>query len=307
MTAAVEPALSVTREARGRIQGDGVELAFGFWPGRGRPIVAIHGLTASYINFIGIAERLAGRRPLFALDLRGRGDSDKPLKPYGMVQHARDVAAAMRALGLGPSVIIGHSMGAYIAAALAATEPELVSGLIFLDGGYLGDLPAGLDPDQFLDSLLAERIAQLSKTHPSREDYREFWRAQPTFPVLEWGRWTEAFLNYEVEEVSGGVRTKASEPGVRVDFADLTRKADITARLELIDAPVMLIRAEDGLQPGQPRIVPDSVLAELRKYLPAIEEHTVANTTHYTVALGDYGASKVAELIVSFAERIEYE
>jgi lipase len=307
MTAAVEPALKVIREARGRVPGDGVELAFGFWPGRGRPIVAIHGLTASYINFIGIAERLAGRRPLFALDLRGRGDSDKPAKPYGMVQHARDVAAAMRALGLGPSIIVGHSMGAYVAAALAATEPELVAGLIFLDGGYLGDLPEGLDANQFLNSLLAERMSQLSQTHPSREAYREFWRAQPSFPAPEWGRWTEAFLNYEVEEVSGGVRSKASEPGVRVDFADLTRKADIAARLELIDAPVMLIRAEDGLQPGQPRIVPDSVLAELRTFLPAIEEHTVANTTHYTVALGDYGASRVAALLLCFAERIECE
>ena len=66
--------LRVTREARGRVTGDGVELSFGYWPGRGEPIIALHGLTASYLNFIGIAERLAGRRPLFALDLRGRGE-----------------------------------------------------------------------------------------------------------------------------------------------------------------------------------------------------------------------------------------
>src|ERR1700704_3177437 len=98
-------ALKVTREARGRVPGDGIELNFGFWPGRGDPIVALHGLTASYVKFIGIAERLAGRRPLFALDLRGRGDSDKPDGPYGLAQHARDVAAAMRSLDIGPSVI----------------------------------------------------------------------------------------------------------------------------------------------------------------------------------------------------------
>ena len=73
----------VTREARGRVPGDGVELAFGYWPGRDAAIVALHGLTASYVNFIRIAERLAGRRPLFAVDLRGRGDSDKPDGPYG--------------------------------------------------------------------------------------------------------------------------------------------------------------------------------------------------------------------------------
>src|SRR5271166_3793248 len=98
----------VTRWAQGRVAGDGVELAFGYWPGRGAPVVALHGLTASHVNFIGIAERLAGRCALFALDLRGRGDSDKPEGPYGFAQHARDVAASMRVMGLGPSIVVGH-------------------------------------------------------------------------------------------------------------------------------------------------------------------------------------------------------
>ena len=119
--------LKTTREARGRVSGDGVKLAFGYWPGRAGMVVALHGLTASYLSFAGVAERLAGRRALFALDLRGRGDSDKPPGPYGMVQHARDVAAAVRAMDLGPTVIAGHSMGGFVAAALAAQEPELVS------------------------------------------------------------------------------------------------------------------------------------------------------------------------------------
>ena len=83
----------VTSEARGRVSGDGVELAFGYWPGRRAPVVGIHGLTASYLSFAGVGERLAGRRSLFAVDLRGRGDSEKPDGPYGMTQHARDVCS----------------------------------------------------------------------------------------------------------------------------------------------------------------------------------------------------------------------
>ena len=112
--------IRVTRSARGRVSGDGVELAFGYWPGRGLPVVALHGLTASHMNFVGIAERLSGRCAFVALDLRGRGDSDKPEGPYGMEQHARDVAESMRAMGLGASIIVGHSMGAFVATALAA-------------------------------------------------------------------------------------------------------------------------------------------------------------------------------------------
>src|SRR5882724_2865710 len=161
----------VTREARGRVPGDGIELSFGYWPGRGAPIVALHGLTASYVTFIGIAERLLGRRPLFALDLRGRGDSDKPDGPNGLAQHARDVAAAMRTMGLGPSIIVGHSMGAFISTALATQDPDLVAGLIMVDGGYLLDMPAGVDSDNLLDAMLAQRIEQLRETYLSREAY----------------------------------------------------------------------------------------------------------------------------------------
>jgi pimeloyl-ACP methyl ester carboxylesterase len=65
--------LSVRREARGKVSGDGVELAFGFWPGHGTPVVAIHGLTASFVSYVGVAECLRGRRPLLGFDLRGRG------------------------------------------------------------------------------------------------------------------------------------------------------------------------------------------------------------------------------------------
>src|SRR4030095_664027 len=105
--------IEILNEAQGRVSGDGVDLAFGYWPGRGQPVIAIHGLTASYVSYIGVAERLRGRRPLFAMDLRGRGNSEKPAGPYGMAQHARDVASAMKTLECGPCVIVGHSMGAF--------------------------------------------------------------------------------------------------------------------------------------------------------------------------------------------------
>src|SRR5271157_5151246 len=190
--------IRVTRPARGRVPGDGVELAFGHWPGRGAPVVGLHGLTASHMNFVGIAECLAGRCALFGLDLRGRGDSDKPEAPYGFAQHARDVASAMRAMGLGPSIVVGHSMGAFVATALAAQEPGLVSGLILIDGGYLPDTPTADASGQGVAAALALRITQLRQTYPSRQAYREFWRTQPHFPADEWNPWVEAFLDYEV-------------------------------------------------------------------------------------------------------------
>jgi pimeloyl-ACP methyl ester carboxylesterase len=298
-------ALKVTREARGRVPGDGIELTFGYWPGRGAPAVALHGLTASYVNFIGVAERLAGRRPLLAFDLRGRGDSDKPEGPYGLAQHARDVAEAMRAFALGPSLVVGHSMGAFIATALAAQNPELVSGLILIDGGYLLDMPAGADADQVLDTVLAQRITQLQETYPSREVYREFWRSRPNFPAADWGPWTEAFLNYEVGGDAPLLRPKASEAAVRFDVAESFKVGEITARLQAVRVPVLLLRAAAGFAAERPQLIPDAAVAEMRRYLPTLEEETVPGSTHYTVVLGERGASRVADLIEEFSARCQ--
>lgn len=295
--------LKVTRPAQGRVSGDGVVLAFGYWPGRGAPVVALHGLTASHLNFIGIAERLVGRCPLLAFDLRGRGDSDKPEGPYGMAQHARDVAAAMRAMGLGASIIVGHSMGAFVATALAAQEPGLVSGLVLIDGGFVPDAPAGVSPELGLNAALAQRIAQLRQTYPSRQAYREFWRTQPHFPPKEWNAWVEALLDYEVGGESP-VQPKASEAGVRADLGEAFQREAITERLKSIRVHTLLVRAERGFTAAQPPLFPDVLAEQIRTYLPHIKDHKFAGTTHYTIALGDRAATGIADLIAELAWRV---
>jgi lipase len=292
-----------TREARGLVSGDGIRLSFGHWPGRGETLVALHGLTASYMSFTGVADRLAGRRAVFALDLRGRGDSDKPAGPYGMVQHARDVATAMRAMGLGPSVIVGHSMGGFVAAALAAQEPELVSGLVLIDGGYAPAMTAGTNPQQGLDAALALRINQLRQTYPSREAYRKFWRTQPHFPTEDWNSWVEAFLDYELGGEPPELRPKALEEGVRADLMEGLQREQMIARLQAIRVPVLMVRAPAGFVPGAPPLYPDAMIEQMRTCVHAMDEELVPGTTHYTLLMGERGASKIADLVDEFAER----
>ena len=297
--------LTIAQEARGTVRGDGVNLAFGFWPGCGAPVVALHGLTASYVTFVGVAERLGGRRPLLALDLRGRGDSDKPDGPYGMEQHARDVAAAMRAMGLDESLIIGHSMGAFVATALAAQEPGLVCGLILIDGGYVRAITGAPGSQPGLDAALAQRIMQLHQTYPSRQAYRQHWRSQPHFPAADWGPWIEAFLDYEVGGEPPELRPKASESAVRADLLEALQRDPIVARLQAIRVPVLMLRAPAGFVADQPPLFADSMVEQMRTYLPAMEEETIPGTTHYTIVLGNHGATRIADLIVEFAGRCQ--
>jgi lipase len=289
----------VTREAQGRVPGDGVELAFGHWPGSAAPVVCLHGLTASYMTFVGIAERLAGRRAVFALDLRGRGDSDKPEGPYGMSQHARDVAAAIDAMKLGPSIVAGHSMGAFVAAALAAQHPHLVAGLVLIDGGFAPALETA-------NPALELRISQLEQEYCSRQAYREFWRNQPHFPPADWGPWIERVLDYEVGGEPPHLRPKAASHAVRADLAEGFQTgfqtAQLAARLRAIRAPVLMIRAETGFTPSQPPLYPESLLGDMRSLLPDMQERFIPGTTHYTLMIGNHGATAVADLIADFAQ-----
>jgi pimeloyl-ACP methyl ester carboxylesterase len=292
--------LKTTHPARGRVAGDGIELAFGYWPGRGAPLVALHGLTASYVSFTGVAECLAGRRPIFALDLRGRGDSDKPAGPYGMAQHASDVAAAMRAMDLGASVIVGHSMGAFVATALAQQYPELVSGLVLIDGGYAPAISAP-NSQQGLDAALALRIAMLRQAYPSREAYRQFWRAQPHFPPEDWSPWVEAFLDYEIGGEPPELRPKAAEDAVKADLIEGLQSEQIAARLRSISVPVLMLRAPAGFVPGQPPLFPDAMIEPMRKLVPTMKDQIIPDTTHYTLIMGRRGASMIADLVDDFA------
>ena len=220
-----------------------------------------------------------------------------------MVQHARDVAAAMRAMGLGPSIVIGHSMGAFVATALAAREPALVAGLVLIEGGYLLAMTSEAAPQKALDAPLALRITQLRETYPSREAYRGFWQSQPHFPPEDWGPWVEAFLDYEIAGEAPRLKPKASETAVRADVASAFQVEEIVAHLRAIRVPVLMLRAESGFAPGTPPLFPEAIMEQFRTYVPGMEEETIAETTHYTIVLGNRGATRIADLVDSFARR----
>ena len=196
-------------------------------------------------------------------------------------------------------------MGAYVATALAADHPELVAGVVLLDGGHPPDLPPGLDPDTHLDQILGPLIDRLHQDFASLDDYLDSWRRLPTFAGpgrLVWGPWVESYLDYDLGRFNGSLRPKASEAGVRADFADMGDRGAAERRLRAITVPVMAIRAESGLAFDQPPVLSDAAVERIRGCCArGLVEQVVVETNHYTIVLADPGASTVAQLLVDFA------
>jgi pimeloyl-ACP methyl ester carboxylesterase len=102
--------------------------------GEGEPLLLIHGVGLRAEAWGPQIEGLASHAHVIAVDMPGHGDSD--LLPEGarLPDYVAWAALVIRALGLGPASVAGHSMGALIAGGLAVEYPELVRRVALLNG-----------------------------------------------------------------------------------------------------------------------------------------------------------------------------
>lgn len=107
-----------------------VRTSAGATPGRRPGIVLVHGLIVSGRYFMPLANRLDEHYDVYVPDLPGFGASSDPPTVLNVVEHARVLGALIDVLGIGPTVLLGNSMGCEISVALALRRPALVSHLI---------------------------------------------------------------------------------------------------------------------------------------------------------------------------------
>jgi lipase len=265
-------------------------------------VVAVHGITASHLAWRAVARELV-QDPgvcLLAPDLRGRGRSSTLPGPYGMAAHVADLVAMLDHVAAGPVVLGGHSMGAYVAARLAADHPERASNLVLVDGGLPIPVPSDKDPEEVLESTLGPALKRLGMTFPGREDYIAMWRAHPAF-VASWNDDVEAYVESDLEstpsaELPHAVRSVVSPGAVRADSRELMVDEETRTALSRVRVPVWLLRSPRGLQDEADRpLIPLEILDEFAAAHPEARVENVEETNHYTLLLGQGpGPSRVA-------------
>jgi pimeloyl-ACP methyl ester carboxylesterase len=225
---------------------DGVRLACHDFGGEGPSVLFLHGLAGHADEWAQTASWLTERCRVVALDARGHGRSDRfppDVSPRTLVA---DAAFVIERLGLQPAVVVGQSAGGLTALSLAASRPELVSGLVLVEASPTGN---GEDVEEVV-SATAAALRQWPVPFSSRSDAHAFF-AQRFGGELAAEAWTSGLEHcedgwrprFDVEVMAQTLREAAS--GGSWD------------EWERIACPTMVVRAEKGMV--EPHVARDMV------------------------------------------------
>jgi pimeloyl-ACP methyl ester carboxylesterase len=113
------------------------QIACRFWSGRGRPLVLLHGLLDSAEGWDALAK--TSKRPCYAFDLPGFGDSSRP-KRASIKAYAEDIAEAIDDFGIKDYLLVGHSLGGAVAVSLAEMHQQRTRSMTLLAPAGFGHI-----------------------------------------------------------------------------------------------------------------------------------------------------------------------
>ena len=158
----------------------GLPFHYRDWGGSGRPVLLLHGLASTCHIWDLVAPLLAEQFRVVALDQRGHGQSVQVDEGYDFTTVSGDAAAFINHLGWERPIVAGHSWGADVALELAAAQPDMASGLIFVDGGTIEpSARPGWSPEQaredmappiftgFTPDMMRERVVSGARFGPN--------------------------------------------------------------------------------------------------------------------------------------------
>jgi len=283
-------------------------LGAGRWGTGETVVIASHGITANHKSFqrIGelVVERSDNRVSLVALDHRGRAGSASVPGPFGLATHADDVVAVLDYTGRdSPAVLVGHSMGGFVVTLAAERHPERVDSLVLIDGGlpFPLEIPTDVDVEAVVQSVIGPALDRLDQRWPDKKSYVDFFRAHPAFqPPNRWPSTADAYVRYDaVAGDDGLVRSSVSKEAVLVDGGAAIVDPESSSAVERIDVPTIMLWAPRGILDQQPGLYTADAIGTAESDLAHFRTELVEETNHYTIAVGEAGATAVAEAIVA--------
>jgi pimeloyl-ACP methyl ester carboxylesterase len=248
------------------------------------PVVLIHGIADSALTWAFVLRGIAGVGPVYALDLPGFGQSGHPPgRPYATIaEQTAVVAAFLREVVGRPAILVGNSMGGWIAARLALEAPELARGIVLLDpGGALLEGRASWDP--FVTAVAVPDLRSV------RAIYRQMFGRVPLPLYLAQHSFQDMFLRRSVREfIKASVSAADNEDIVAAGFFAPTD-------LRRITVPAALVWGD------RDTFLPKGSFEFFRDNLPGAQTYVLRDCGHLPQR---EEPRRVVQIVRAFAERV---
>tara|TARA_Y100000817_G_scaffold106337_2_gene83282 strand:+ start:6521 stop:7354 length:834 start_codon:yes stop_codon:yes gene_type:complete len=231
-----------------------------------KPLIMLHGMRSYAQAWNDVADQLLNFFDVYALDQRGRGDSDwAPDYNYDTESYVDDLTNFIKTKGFNKLSLMGHSMGGSNSIVFASKNPEMVESLVIVDIGPSVSTSIG-------GKRINQELSDTPKEFESLEDVKIFWRKQR--PSISEHALNER-VNFTIKQLESG------KYGFKWDVQGIA-KAKIRADGEYmwdcvrkIKCPTLLIRGAES------DILQHDVATQMIKENHNIALIEIPDATHY--------------------------
>jgi len=255
----------------GKAEVNGVSLWYRV-TGEGEPVVQIHGAGFGHFNFAPATPELSKHFRVVDFDLRGYGQSDRPVQQYDMEVWADDLAGLMDALDLTEAHVHGTSMGGMIAIVFAAKYPERTTSVVINCAAAKLGQAGRLIFKNWID------IARLDPAGPGSRVLAE---------LIAWQALSKAFL--ETPEGVAAIDTiqQILRDSNRIEVFTAACQAmcdmDLRPYLPRIGSPALVLGGDEDLMTPWDQGPGGAGQEAIHAGIPGAAKHVIAGSGHSTI------------------------
>lgn len=264
------------------VNTNGIELYYEIH-GEGAPLVLISGLGYPLWQWHLMVPYLEKYLQVITPDNRGVGHSDKPAGPYTASMLAKDTVGLLEVLKIDKAIIMGHSMGGFVAQAMTLEYPERVSKLILASTNFGGPHHVPITPeamavlsDMKSDPLTRLRSGIVVSTAPG------FAERQPEL-IQKWLDW----------RVANPLDMAGYQAQMGIGLALLPEAAAFEKKLPKVSAPTLILFGEHD------KVVPPANADLLAKQIPGSQIRILPDAGHFFPL---EVPEEAAQVVVQFAK-----
>ena len=272
----------------GMIEVNGINL----WhriSGEGEPVAQIHGAGFGHFNFDPATPELSKHFQVIDYDMRGYGQSDRPLQDYDMEVWADDLAGLLDALELDEAHIHGTSMGGMIAIAFAGKYPKRTTSVVINCAAAKLGVSGRLIFKNWMD------IARMDPDGPGSRLLAE---------LITWQALSKRFLEEQDAEELTDLIQQILRDSNRIEVFTAACQAmcdmDLTSWLPKITSPALVLGGDEDLMTPWDQGPGGAGQEAIYEGIPNAEKHVIKGSNHSTIFDGTEEHNRV---VIDFFKR----